>query len=158
MGYSSEATAALQNLIDHSVINDAVEHQIRQLIKEGADISISTSYGKNTLLLWAIVYNRTALAADLIPELYKKHKEVLDFKDTFRLAGNTALMLAIKKGFYDIARQLLAVRVNPNIDSDTDHLTPLHIACGLLGTSYEETASFLGKVHRNYTREEPLIN
>lgn len=156
MAYNKAATAALQKIIDSEAINDDIENQIRELIKSGADITIRQEGSENTLLLFAIVKNRKSLAAYLITELIKEHREVLDFKDSLEHAGNTALMLSIKKGFYDIARQLLAEGINPNICATIDQLTPLHVACGLLGARYENKRSLLGRVH-DYTLELPLI-
>jgi Ankyrin repeats (3 copies)/Ankyrin repeat len=128
---------AIQNnsLYTEGSISDETRGKVLAAVAKGANVtqyipeSIDT-FG-NTPLIWAAGFGDEELVNHF---LKKGALTTIDFLNTMNTFGqNTALTLAIKRGHFTTAQQLLDAGANPDMPC-TDGVTPLQLAILSLGT------------------------
>lgn len=78
---------------------------VRFLLKKGADMTVITEKGKTSLHV-AVLQNHLEIADELLKNVnYEQLRGFVDAKTT--MTGSTALHVAAKNGFYDVAKVLL---------------------------------------------------
>lgn len=123
----------LGNLIHKPVSKIEDQQRALSLIQQGADIKTQDpALPGNTLLLRAIVddqieFARTILALDV-------NKASINITDKLADQGNnTPLVLAIKKGYYDLAIELVELGADIDKCCGRRGITALQLACLFLG-------------------------
>jgi len=96
---------------------------VRTLLAHGADVNASTTETKNTALMWAVADRNQQIAKILIDAHADLHASTAK--------GFTPLLYAARNGDIDMAKILIAARVNPNeTGTDDTHALPLSIVKG----------------------------
>ncbi|MBY0545029.1 MAG: ankyrin repeat domain-containing protein [Gammaproteobacteria bacterium] len=144
--FNQEQTYILRNLISQGFegtscrMNTEIRDGIKNAIEHNADPAILSENGmENTALVWAIVCGERDLASFLID--HPNSQDSLNMTGD-SMAYNTPLMLAFKKGFYELAFQLIKKGVDLNAKTDEENkLTLLHLAILTLGASMKVDVS-----------------
>ncbi len=127
--------------------------QVKSLLADGADPAVSINEINNTPLLTAILKGDIALCECLIEA--DKDGQAINKKDTYEgEAGNTPLILAIKRGLYDIALLLIKHGAKVNEPSGFQGYTALHFATALLGIQYQRQETSRSDFHAK--AEDPI--
>jgi ankyrin repeat protein len=106
-------------------------------------VKLAQNYFQNTPLLNAIATYNLDFAYCYLRFLGRldedKRKEILDYKDKFEAGFHTALEFAIRRGYSQLAKDIVDLGANPNPQPfiySYAGKSPLHMACMNLGQSW----------------------
>lgn len=118
---------------------DKPRQDIIEAMNAGGDCQVRAGDYKNTILTAAVLMNDTDLFQPILQycvryfKTHQKHHTLINTPDG--VWHNTPLLLAIKKGNYPLALQLIN-EFDADVNQGISHtgLTPLHLSVALLGT------------------------